>query len=75
MDLGSIFDLGGLRPFNGAHLMPLDGRGRRDGLGGFNIHTIASRCPITDSPARAAVPALGTQDAVIGIWATASRRS
>ena len=29
VDLGSIFDLGGLRPFNGAHLIPLAERGRR----------------------------------------------
>ena len=28
VDLGSIFDLGGLRPFNAAHLIPLADRGR-----------------------------------------------
>ena len=35
VDLGSIFDLGGLRPFNQAHLIPLPkepGRGLREGL-------------------------------------------
>ena len=74
VDLGSIFDLGGLRPFNGAHLLPLGTESGVDGVGGFNTHTITIRVPITDLTGTAAVPALGEQDAVIGIWATASRQ-
>lgn len=40
-DLGSIFDLAGLRPFNGAHPLPLDAAPGVDGVGGYNTHTIA----------------------------------
>jgi hypothetical protein len=74
VDLGSIFDLGGLRPFNGAHLLPLAAEAGVDGVGGFNTHTVSIKVPITDLTSTAAVPALGEQDAVIGIWATASRQ-
>ena len=74
VDLGSIFDLGGLRPFNEAHLLPLAAEAGVDGVGGFNTHTISIKVPITDLTGTAEVPALGEQDAVIGIWATASRQ-
>jgi hypothetical protein len=74
VDLGSIFDLGGLRPFNNAHLLPLANEPGVDGVGGFNTHTISIQVPITDLTGTSAVPAFGSQDAVIGIWATASRQ-
>jgi hypothetical protein len=41
VDLGSVFDLLGLRPFNPAHLIPLPGAPGVDGLKGVNVHTIA----------------------------------
>ena len=74
VDLGSIFDLGGLRPFNGAHLIPRAAEPGVDGVGGYNTHTITIQVPITDLTGTANVPAFGSRDAVIGIWATASRR-
>lgn len=74
IDLGSIFDLGGLRPFNDAHLLPLPVEAGVDGVGGFNVHTISIQVPITDLTGTAAVPELGSQDAVVGIWGTASRQ-
>lgn len=74
VDLGSIFDLGGLRPFNGAHLLPLAAEPGVDGVGGFNVHTISVQVPITDLTGTEAIPELGSQDAVVGIWATASRQ-
>ncbi len=74
VDLGSIFDLGGLRPFNPAHLLPLPAEKGVDGVGGFNVHTISIQLPITDLTGTAAVPELGSQDAVVGIWGTASRQ-
>ena len=74
VDLGSIFDLGGLRPFNNAHLIPRDPEAGVDGVAGFNTHTISIQVPITDLTGTASVPAFGSQDAVIGIWATASRQ-
>jgi hypothetical protein len=74
VDLGSIFDLGGLRPFNAAHLIPRSNTRGVDGVAGFNTHTISIQVPITDLTGTSSVPAFGSQDAVIGIWATASRQ-
>ena len=50
VDLGSIFDLGGLRPFNALHVIPLGTRVRRrtDGVLNYNTHTIAIQVPKTD---------------------------
>ena len=49
VDLGSIFDLGVLRPFEFAHLIPsaaaMDGI---NGTQGVNVHSIAIQVPITD---------------------------
>ena len=67
VDLGSIFDLGGLRPFNSLHVIPLGDEAGRDGVLNYNTHTIAIQVPKTDllqAPA-----ANGT----IGIYASASR--
>ncbi|MFP5299537.1 MAG: DUF4331 domain-containing protein, partial [Actinomycetota bacterium] len=41
VDVGSAFDLLGLRPFNAAHVIPLEAAPGVDGTGGFNVHTIA----------------------------------
>ena len=46
VDLGSVFDLAGLRPFNPPHVLPLAGDAGVDGVGGFNTHTIAIQVPI-----------------------------
>ena len=46
VDLGSVFDLAGLRPFNAAHLIPLGMEAGVDGVAGFNTHTIAIQVPI-----------------------------
>jgi hypothetical protein len=67
VDLGSIFDLGGLRPFNAAHLIPIttppfDGR---DSLKNYNTHSIEIQVPINQ---------LATGNTTIGIYATASRQ-
>lgn len=66
VDLGSIFDLGGLRPLNPAHLIPLPAANGVDGLAGFNVHSIVLQVPKS---------ALVADDPVVGVWATASRRS
>ncbi|MCI0637401.1 MAG: DUF4331 domain-containing protein, partial [Actinobacteria bacterium] len=67
VDLGSIFDLGGLRPFNAAHLIPLATQAGQDGVLNYNTHTIAIQVPKTDL--LRAPMAEGT----IGIYASASR--
>jgi hypothetical protein len=48
VDLGSAFDLLGLRPFNPAHVVPRAAEAGVDGLGGFNVHTIALQVPISE---------------------------
>ena len=67
VDLGSIFDLGGLRPFNTAHLIPLDTAPGEDYVAGFNVHTIAIQIPISHL--------VENGDPVLGVWASASRRA
>ena len=48
VDLGSIFDLGGLRPFNSFHVIPLPNAPGIDALRAMNVHSIALQVPITD---------------------------
>jgi len=74
VDLGSIFDLAGLRPFNPAHAIPLPQAPGVDGVGGFNTHSIALQIPIAQLTRNHRTPT-GPSDpnAVIGIYASASR--
>jgi hypothetical protein len=74
VDLGSIFDLGGLRPFGAAHLIPLANTMGKDGTKGFNVHTIAIQVPKTDLTRDGSNPTdVMRRESVIGVWATASR--
>jgi hypothetical protein len=66
VDLGSIFDLGGLRPLNQAHAIKLATAKGEDGTSGYNVHTIALQVP-KSRLVRADEP-------VIGVWATANRQ-
>jgi hypothetical protein len=70
-----VFDLGGLRPFNGAHLIPLPTMKGQDALAGFNVNTIAIQVPkrrLTRDGNGVASPE--ASNAVIGIWAGAERQ-
>ena len=67
VDLGSIFDLGGLRPFNAAHVIPLSTEPGVDGVGGYNTHTIAMQIPISQLKGP-------NGRMIIGIYASASRQ-
>ena len=75
VDLGSIFDLATLRPFQAAHLIPSAAAVGVNGTQGLNVHTIALQVPIRDltryhrRPTDVMDPA-----SVIGVWATAGRR-
>ncbi|MBA2447491.1 MAG: DUF4331 domain-containing protein [Chloroflexi bacterium] len=74
VDVGSIFDLLGLRPFNSAHKIKLDNARGVDTPGGFNIHTTAIQVPRS----RLAPDCDGDpsdKDCVIGVWSTAERRT
>ena len=75
VDLGSIFDLGTLRPFENLHLIPSAAAAGVNGLQGLNVHTIALQVPIGDLTRDGSKPT-DVMDArsVIGVWATASRR-
>ncbi len=67
VDLGSIFDLGGLRPFNSLHAIALADEAGTDGVRNYNTHTIAIQVPKTDL--LKAPMANGN----LGIYANASR--
>ena len=76
VDLGSVFDLLGLRPLNGAHAIPLPTENGVDGLGGYNVHTLAIQVPITALTAggnRPRDPA--SVNAVIGVYSQTKRFS
>ena len=75
VDLGSVFDLAGLRPFNNAHLLPLDPGPGVDGVGGYNTHSIVLQVPIDQLTRNHKMPR-GPDDpaAVIGVYASASRQ-
>ena len=67
VDLGGIFDLGQTRT----------GRAARDGVSGYNVHSIAIKVPISGlqkaaKPVTQAANILDS-DFVIGVWASASR--
>ena len=78
VDLGSIFDLGDLRPFEelhaqyGMHVFSKPAR-RRQRHRRLNVHSIAIQVPTRDLTAGQA-PASPTPASVIGVWTTASRQ-
>lgn len=75
VDLGSIFDLGDLRPFQNLHLIPTAAAPGVNGTKGFNVHTIALRVPKTELTIDGSNPTDPTdQRSVIGVWATANRQ-
>ncbi|GAA0928621.1 DUF4331 domain-containing protein [Kribbella koreensis] len=74
-DLGSIFDLGTLRPFQAAHLIPSAAAVGVNGLQGSNVHTIALQVPISDLTRDGKRPTdVMSAKSVIGVYATASRQ-
>jgi len=66
VDLGSAFDLLGLRPLNGAHALPLPAEDGIDGVAGYNTHSIAIQVPKEQLTANG--------DPVIGVFTTSFRR-
>ncbi len=70
VDLGGVFDLGNLPRQGGQKI--------RDGLGMYNVHSIAIQVPIATllkAGAAAAPRNILDADYVIGVWASASRRT
>jgi hypothetical protein len=76
VDLGSIFDLGGLRPLNSHHLIPLANAAGINSLATKNVHTIAIQVPISKLTSSRSMPTSPTDPAaVLGFWTTASRQT
>jgi hypothetical protein len=75
VDLGSIFDLGGLRPFNGFHAIPLDPAEGIDDLQGLNVLTIALQVPTFHLTRDRKVYEADDPRATLGIWAANYRQS
>ncbi len=76
VDLGSIFDLGALRPFNLYHLIPLPTASGIDSLQVLNVHSIVIQVPITQLTSNGMTPSSVTSsNAVLGVWSAASRRA
>jgi hypothetical protein len=75
VDLGSIFDLAGLRPLNELHAIPLPAEDGIDGVSGYNTHSIAIQVPIRQLTRNHSVPTeAGDPNAVLGFYASAERR-
>jgi uncharacterized protein DUF4331 len=66
VDLGSVFDLAGLRPFNPFHAISLPAEPGRDAVARYNTHSIAIQVPIAQI--------VRTGHPTIGIYASASRQ-
>ncbi|MCU1429861.1 MAG: hypothetical protein JWL83_3861 [Actinomycetia bacterium] len=65
VDLGAAFDLGGLRPLNPAHVIPLPAAAGKDNLAQFNVHSIVMQIPKSR---------LVNHDPTIGVWASTYRQ-
>lgn len=73
VDIGAIFDLGGLRPFNAAHVIPLKNTVGKDNIGGFNTSTTALQLPKSALLSNACDNTAANGNCVIGVWSTAER--
>ncbi|MEO8898205.1 MAG: DUF4331 domain-containing protein [Candidatus Dormibacter sp.] len=75
VDLGAIFDLGDLRPFQNLHIVPMPAAAGVDASHDFNVHCIALRIPKTMLTRNGSNPTdPDSPTSVIGVWAAASRR-
>jgi hypothetical protein len=75
VDLGSVFDLLDLRPFENLHLIASPAAAGVDATQGLNIHTIALQIPKTMLTSDGSDPTdIMSAKSVIGVWGTASRQ-
>jgi len=75
VDLGSVFDLAALRPFQALHLIPMAPAPGVDATKDVNVHTIAIQVPKSQLTRDGSTPAdPGSAGSVVGVWAAASRR-
>jgi hypothetical protein len=77
VDLGAVFDLGNLRPFQGHHAgwagtgLPAMAAGVNS-TAGVNVHTLALQVPMDQLTSNGQAPT--SQTGTIGVWTTASRQ-
>jgi Domain of unknown function (DUF4331) len=75
VDLGAIFDLGDLRPFQNLHIASMAAAPGVNATNGFGVHSIALKVPISALTKDGSTPTNPMQQrAVIGVWAAAKRR-
>jgi hypothetical protein len=76
VDLGAVFDLGGLRPLNSHQLIPLPNAAGVNSLAVKNVLSIALQVPIASLTLSGKKPSSVTDPAaVLGFWTTASRQT
>jgi hypothetical protein len=76
VDLGSVFDLLGLRPINNAHLIGRPPSAGVNGVARTNVHTVALQLPITAVSKNGDVPTtVDSKASILGVYASTSRQS
>jgi hypothetical protein len=76
VDLGSIFDLANLRPFENMHIGSLQAAAGVDATHNFSVHSIALKVPKSDLTRNHHIPTDVTDSkSVVGVWASASRQA
>jgi len=74
VDLGSIFDLGDLRPFSNLHVAHLAKSAGVNATNDFGVHSIALKVPKRELTADGSDPTSPkSRRSVVGVWAAASR--
>jgi len=75
VDLGAVFDLADLRPFQQLHIYGMANAAGVNAVHGFSVHSIAVKVPKSDLTRRGRTPTdPSSRDAVVGVWAAASRQ-
>jgi len=75
VDLGSIFDLADLRPFEQLHVAGMMSGPGVNATSQFGVHSIAIKIPKRQLTANGSMPIdPSKQSSVIGVWASASRQ-
>ncbi|HZM32142.1 MAG TPA: DUF4331 domain-containing protein [Acidimicrobiales bacterium] len=75
VDLGSVFDLGTLRPFQDKHLIRMPAGAGVDSIEQVNVHSIVIQVPMADLTRDGRVPRDPmSPNSVVGVWGAASRQ-
>ncbi len=75
VDLGAVFDLADLRPFQSLHVASMANAPGVNATNGFGVHSIAIQVPKSDLTRDGSTPSdPADRRSVIGVWAAASRQ-